>query len=203
MASQLKFTEFDSGLSWTVRESGERTSHALLQDGNVWLIDPLDIGDAIERAQALGKVVGIIQLLDRHNRDCAQLAKSLGVPQHKLPESIDGSPFAFFSVLDKPKWREVGLWWEAEKVLAVAESVGTTKGFAVGGAAVGVHPMLRLTPAHSPGEYTAAEHFLPGHGVPLHSLRAGANVKEAIDHSRRQIPKFVLSLPGMIKDMRR
>jgi hypothetical protein len=203
MAPTLKFTEFGSGLSWSIKESGARSSHALLADGQVWLIDPVDSGDAIERALGLGKIAGVLQLLDRHNRDCAPLADRLGVPHHKLPTHVDDSPFEFFSVLDRPKWHEVGLWWEAGKVLAVAESVGTAPGFAVGDAPVGIHPLLRLLPARAPGEYSAAEHLLCGHGVPLHTPNAGADVKHAIERSRRDIPKLLIEVPGMIKGMRR
>jgi hypothetical protein len=70
-----------------------RTSHALAADGRVWLVDPVDWPDAIERARTLGEPSGVLQLLDRHNRDCARLAQQLGVPHLVAPGEIPQSPF--------------------------------------------------------------------------------------------------------------
>jgi hypothetical protein len=68
-----------NGFSWIVDEPMTRTSHALAAAGKVWLIDPVDWPDAIERARGLGEAAGVVRLLDRHNRDCAVLAERLGV----------------------------------------------------------------------------------------------------------------------------
>ena len=46
---------------------------------------------AIERALTLGEPAGVLQLLDRHNRDCAALAARLGVPHLVAPTSLPGS----------------------------------------------------------------------------------------------------------------
>src|SRR5580765_6801457 len=62
------------GFSWIVGESMTRTSHALASGGKVWLIDPVDWPDAIDRARSLGEPAAVVQLLDRHNRDCAAVA---------------------------------------------------------------------------------------------------------------------------------
>ena len=69
--------EYEFGFSWVMDEPLERTSHALAADGRVWLIDPVDVPEAIERATALGEPAAVVQLLDRHNRDCAELAERL------------------------------------------------------------------------------------------------------------------------------
>ena len=68
------------GFGWLVEETMTRTSHALAADGRVWLVDALDWPEAIDRALGLGEPAGVIQLLDRHNRDCAVLAERLGIP---------------------------------------------------------------------------------------------------------------------------
>ncbi|HEV2076205.1 MAG TPA: hypothetical protein VGR10_08185, partial [Thermoleophilaceae bacterium] len=66
--------EHDLGLSWVVEEAMERASHALADAGRVWLVDPVDVPEATERALALGRPAAVLQLLDRHPRDCAALA---------------------------------------------------------------------------------------------------------------------------------
>ena len=83
----------DDGFGWIVEEPMTRTSHALAADGKVWLVDALDWPDAIERALGLGEPAGVIQLLDRHDRDCAALATRLAVPHLVAPDEIPGSPF--------------------------------------------------------------------------------------------------------------
>ena len=87
-----------------------RTSHALAADGKVWLVDALDWPEAIERALALGEPAGVVQLLDRHDRDCAALASRLGVPHVVAPDEIPGSPFACIPVMRRKRWRESALW---------------------------------------------------------------------------------------------
>ena len=54
-----------------------RGSHALVHDGRVWLIDPVDSEGDVERAVGDNEPAGVIQLLDRHNRDNAAIADSL------------------------------------------------------------------------------------------------------------------------------
>ena len=71
-----------------------RTSHALAAAGKVWLVDPVDWPDAIDRATSLGEPAGVLQLLDRHNRDSAAIAERLGVPHLTAPRELPGTPFA-------------------------------------------------------------------------------------------------------------
>ena len=76
------------GFSWIVDEPMARTSHALAARGMVWLVDPVDWPDAIDRACALGEPAAVLQLLDRHNRDCAGLAAQLGIPLFVAPDEL-------------------------------------------------------------------------------------------------------------------
>jgi len=147
-----------AGFSWLVEEPMTRTSHALAAGGRVWLVDPVDWPPAIERALGLGEPTGVIQLLDRHNRDCADLADELGVPHLRVPSALPDSPFAVLPVVSKPRWSEVALWWEEERTLVVAEALGSNPFFTVDGDRLGVHGLLKpfpprrrfagLTPAH-------------------------------------------------------
>ena len=124
-----------------------RSSHALAANGSVWLVDPIDRPDAVDRALALGKPAGVIQLLDRHDRDCTMLAERLGVTHVVAPDALAGSPFTFVPVMRWRRWRESALWWpDARRGLAVtADALGTNRFYTAGKAPVAVHLLLRLT----------------------------------------------------------
>lgn len=182
------------GFGWIVDESMTRTSHALVADGKVWLVDPVDWADAIERAAALGEPAGVIQLLDRHGRDCAALAARLSVPHHVTPDEVPGSPFRFVPVLSRKRWRESALWWSETRTLAIAEALGSTAFFAVGGDPLGVHLLLRLAPPRMLTAYEP-EHVLVGHGDGVHGESATRALRDALRTSRRGLPGVVVRLP--------
>src|SRR5688500_6585370 len=150
-----------------------RSSHALVDEGRVWLVDPVDIPEATERALGLGEPAGVLQLLDRHPRDCAALAERLGVPHLRLPDAVPDSPFEVITVVDLPKWREKALWWPALEALVVAEAVGAGPMF---GDPAGIHVFLRLKPPGVLRDHDPA-HLLFGHGTGVH----GAAAKRALE----------------------
>jgi hypothetical protein len=135
--------ESDYGFGWVAEERTARASHALAVDGRVWLMDAMLWPDALERARSLGEPAGVIQLLDRHNRDCDDVASRLGVPHLRVPDHVD-APLEIVSVVNVPLWRERALWWAERRVLVVADVLGTVGFFAPGGRPIGVHPFLRL-----------------------------------------------------------
>ena len=182
------------GFSWIVDEPMTRTSHVLAADGRVWLVDPVDWPDAIERALTLGEPAGVVQLLDRHNRDCAALAERLGVPHLVTPETIPDSPFEFIPVVRRSRWQERALWWPATRTLVVAESLGTNPFFTARKAPVGVHLLLRLTPPKALGTYEPA-HVLVGHGEGVRGPDTTDAVRRAIAESRRRLPGVLARLP--------
>lgn len=182
--------EHDLGVSWVVEDEPlQRCSHALADDGRVWLVDPVEDAAALEAVGALGEVAGVLQLLDRHPRDSAVLARQYGVPHLRLPSSVPGSPFDLFDVVSVPGWRERGLWWPARRALLVPEAVGTPDYFTTGTAAAGVHPMLRALPPRGALEDFAngLEHLLCGHGAPLHGDAAADGLRVALQRSRRDL----------------
>jgi hypothetical protein len=195
--------EHDLGLTWVMDEPMERGSHALRAgDGRVWLVDPVQDDAALAAAAALGPPAGVLQLLDRHNRDCAAIAQALGVPHARVPQvAPEGAPFHVVRVVDNPVWKEVALWWPERRALVVAEALGTNAAFAVGDGPVGVHPLRRLLP---PGMLRGlgAEHLLVGHGPPLHGPEVAAQVDEAIARSRQDIPKLLTKIPTLIRAAR-
>lgn len=202
MGAASRFHEHELGASWTQTEIQMRGSHALVNDGRVWLVDPVDSGDDVERAVGEHKPAGVIQLLDRHQRDCAVVAERLGVPHHRLPTELPESPFTLFSAFDRPMWREVGIWWPERKALIVAEAIGTSKVLAVADTGITVHLLLRLTPPGSLRKYTDVEHLLPGHGAPIHDPELGARIQEALSRSRRDLPRTLTQLPEMFRGTR-
>src|SRR3954454_11730517 len=127
-------SEFALGLTWQIEEAAMRTSHAVLAGGRVWLVDPVDEPEAMERARALGEPAAVVQLIDRHNRDCAAIAARLGVPHLEVPDAVPGSPFQAIPVLRMKRWRETALWWPERELLVVAEAIGTVEVFTAGGA---------------------------------------------------------------------
>jgi hypothetical protein len=193
----VKAIEHEAGLSWVIDDGMQRASHALLDRGDVWLIDPVDEGEAIERATAMGTPKAVIQLLDRHNRDCEAVAKRLGVPLKRVPGSLRETPFEVIEVIKRRRWKEVALHWRERELVVVAEAVGTAPLFALGKGAVGVHPLLRLTPPRVL-EGTDPKVLLVGHGAPV--LRnAAQGLEDALARSRSDIPRLLLSLPGAVR----
>lgn len=186
-----------AGLTWYETTGMSRAAQAVKENGRVWLIDPFEDEAALTAAAELGSPAGVIQLLDRHNRDCAAIAGRLGVVHHKLPRSLPGTPFEVQSVVDRPWWHELALWWPGGHTLVVAEAIGTAPLFALGREA-GVHPMLRLVPPrHALGSYRP-QRLLVGHGRALES-HAEEALREALATSRTDLPQMLTKLPGVLR----
>lgn len=186
------------GFGWIEAARMQRTSHALAAGGRVWVIDPIE-GDGVdERIRALGEPAGVLQLLDRHERDGAAFAARLGVALHVLPRAVEGSPFSFLPVASSRWWREVALWWPDERVLACADVLGTIPHFRAGAEPAGVHPLLRFRPPRSLAGL-GAEHLLVGHGEGLHGPGTAAAVDDALRHARRRIPRWLVQLPRVLR----
>jgi hypothetical protein len=185
------------GSSWIAAEPAllERASHALLAGGRIWLVDPVD-GEGVEQhVGALGEPAAVIQLMDRHARDCVALAGRLGVPHHRLPfAGVPGASFEVLRVLDLPGWREAALWWPDERVLVCTEALGTASYFRAPGEALAVHPFLRPYQPRALRDLArclAPGHVLVGHGPALHGDRAAPALREAVLRGRRNAPRWL------------
>ena len=185
------------GLTWTEPGMMVRSGHAVRSEGRVWLVDPFEDGPALREVSDLGTPAGVIQLLDRHNRDCEAIAARLGVPLLRLPGDAPDTPFDVVPVLSRWGWHEVALWWERERALIVAEAIGTAPPFALGRRA-GVHPLLRLTPPRSQLAPYRPSMLLVGHGPALETDAAAA-LDDALGHARSDIPRLVTSLPRLVR----
>jgi hypothetical protein len=182
------------GFGWVVEEAATRTSHALAADGRVWLVDALDWPEAIDRALALGDPAGVIQLLDRHDRDCAELAARFGVPHLVAPDAVSGSPFELVPVMRRKRWRESALWWPETRTLVTADALGTNRFYTGGKAPLGVHVVLRLTPPKALGAFEP-ERVLVGHGEGIVDALAADALRHALTSSRRGLPGVLLRMP--------
>jgi hypothetical protein len=185
------------GLTWVVEEPMRRASHALVADNRVWIVDPVECEGAPELA-ALGEPAAVLQLLDRHNRDCAAVASRLGVPHLNVPDSVPDSPFEAIAAVRVPKWQETALWWPARSALVVAEVLGTNEMYTGGRAPLGMHLFLR---PFVPGALRGyrPEHLLCGHGAPRHGPAVGDEIEAAYRNARRGIPGVLRALPGAVR----
>lgn len=191
MAADTRFCdEADFGFGWYLRgDTLPRTSHALVHEGAVWLVDPIEAPGVGERVRALGEPRGVIQLLDRHARDGAAWALQLGVPLHVVPfAAIAGAPFELLPLVRSRFWRECALWWPERRVLVAADALGTLPYFRAGGEPIGVHPLLRLRPPRTLARLDP-EHVLVGHGAGLHGPETAAAVRQAVATARRRLPR--------------
>jgi hypothetical protein len=189
---------FTEGLSW--RPPGEgfmrRTSHALLVEGGVWLVDPLDAAGLDAELAALGDVAGIVITMARHRRDAESLAERLGIevwahdalgdvrigPRlRRFGDRLPDVPFEWISLRGhrtRALWREVAFVWPERRLAVVGESVGTAPYFLMADERVGLHPLRRTSP---PAELARldAERLLVGHGDGL-SAGAGRDLNDLV-----------------------
>ena len=185
--------ESEFGFGWIHPEPRfmQRTSHAILAGGGVWLIDPVE-GDGVEeRVRALGEPAGVVVLLDRHARDARTFAERLGTSLHMLPfAGLPRSPFELAGVRGHAFGREITLWCEECAALIVADSVGTAPYYCAGDEPLGVHPLLRLQPPRHLARFRP-RHILCGHGEGLHGDSTADELREALDTARRRLPRWL------------
>ena len=192
------YDEYEFGFSWVLEESMQRTSHALLVEGRVWLVDPVAVDEALERAAALGPPAGVLRLLDRHDRDCRALAIRLGVPHLDVPDDVPGTPFEAIPAVRTRRWRETALWWPERSALVVAEVVGGNAHYTGAAGGVGMHLFLR---PFAPGTVRGyePEHLLLGHGAGVHGPAAAEQLERAHHRARRDIPRVLARLPFALR----
>ena len=193
----VKLQRHALGVTWIEQNAMARAAHALVDGGRVWLIDPYEDAEALAAVAGLGTPAGVLQLLDRHNRDCRPIADRLGVPLLRLPADVAGTAFEAIPMISNVAWREVALWWGAERALVVAEAVGTAPAFALG-RRVGVHPLLRLNPPRKQLSQFQPERLFVGHGEAIES-DADAALREALAYSRRDLPRLFISMPKLLR----
>jgi hypothetical protein len=195
--------ELELAVGWIAPEPRfmQRASHAVADGKRVWVIDPVDDAEAIRRVLALGEPAGVLQLLDRHGRDCALVARRLGVPHLVVPEAPAGAGFEVIPLLRRKRWHEVALWFPATRTLVCADALGTAPYYRARSERMGVSPLLRLTPPRALLAF-APEHVLVGHGAGVHDAATEA-VREALATSRRRTPSWLVSAARSVLVTRR
>ena len=186
--------ELEFAVGWIAPEPRfmQRASHAVLDGERVWVIDPVDDDEAIRRALELGEPAGVVQLLDRHGRDCALVARRLGVPHLAVPEAAPrDATFEVIPLLRRRRWHEVALWFPATGTLVCADALGTAPYYRARSERIAVSPLLRLAPPRALLAFEP-EHVLVGHGAGVHDGAAEA-VREALTTSRRRTPAWIVS----------
>lgn len=183
--------EFEHGFGWYPEgERFRRTSHAIQADGAVWLTDVVDGPELDERLRALGEPAGVVQLIDRHDRDNAAVADRLGIPLHVIPfTGVPGAPFVVVPVVRLRFWREIALWFPEQRILVCGDAIGSLGYFPARGELIGVHPLLRLFPPRRALGDLEPEHVMFGHGEGVHGPAATPALREALATARRRLPR--------------
>ncbi|WP_435154053.1 hypothetical protein [Haladaptatus sp. DFWS20] len=199
---------WDGGVGWIAHpdETMQRASHALVADGDVWVIDPVDTPELDDLLAEFGEVAGVVVLLDRHMRDAEAIARKhevpvylptwvrrsvSGVPVRRFEQTLADTDFRALRLFDNPAWQEAGLYDETTGTLVVPESIGTAEYFRANHERLGVHPMIRLLPPDELRGLTP-ERILVGHGAGVFDA-AAVTLADALDGSRRRYPSLLAS----------
>ena len=181
------------------RRAMQRTSHALVVDGKVVARRPGRLRrGAGPRAPASGEIAGVLQLLDRHNRDCAPLAERFGVPHLKRPGRRPGH-----AAEGDPGRPLPGL--EGDRALvARARGADRRRGrrrqrrlYTGGRGAVGHAPDAARAARRVGLRSYAPRHLLMGHGAGVHGVAAKPALEQAHARARRDIPAVLEKLPTL------
>lgn len=194
-----------AGVGWIAYpdEKMRRASHAIAIDGDVWVIDPVDVDGLDELLAELGTVAGVVLLLDRHKRDSAAIANRHDVSVY-VPDFMNGvrndieapvelfrreladTGYAVHEIANNFAWKEAALYGEDDDTLVVPEALGTSSYFLASGERLGVHPALRLKPPKKLGRLTPSR-ILVGHGSGIHE-NAPATLDDALSGARARTP---------------
>ncbi len=179
-------------------DPAQRASSAIVADAGTLVVDPVD-GDGLDALlSGLPPVIGVVTLLDRHQRDAAVIAERLGAPR-LTPIALGGSGVAVDgveerSVFERRSWREALLWLPDRRLLVCAETLGTA-GFllASSGDPLGMHPFARLRPPRAAFAGLDPEVIAVGHGPPL-DHDASESMRNVLSGARRQMPQSWLRM---------
>lgn len=203
--SLTEIDRWDGGAGWIAHaeEEMQRASHALVSDGEVWVVDPVDVDGLDEWLAELGEVAGVVVLLDRHKRDSAAVARrhdvavhvprwmsgvatKLDAPVERTDDTLGDTGYEVHRIIDNPFWQEAALYNPESRVLVTPEAFGTVEYYCAPEEDLGVHPALRLFPPKKLERFDA-DRLLVGHGegVPEGASRA---IRDALDGARRNAP---------------
>lgn len=201
---------WDGGLTWISHpeERMRRASHVVVEDGDAWVVEPVDADGLDDLLAGCGTVAGVVVLSDYHRRDAAAVADRHGVPVY-LPEwlsdlaaDVDAPTEVFRGVLpgtdlhrvrlfDGPLWREVALYDRETGTLLATESLATADALTRAGERLAVSPYVRLFPPRDALAPLDVRRVLVGHGEPVLS-DADAALEAALANARRGAPAVLV-----------
>lgn len=203
--------EFDGGFGWIAHpeETMQRASHALVDGGAVWLVDPVDAAGLDDYLESYDEVAGVAVLFHYHRRHAARIARrhdvpvslpagmtalddgDVDAPVERFTDRLGGTDYALRQVARSRIWQEWALF-DGETLL-VPESVGTASYFLASGERLGVSMMRRLSPPREVLGGLAPDRILCGHGA---GVFAGASeeLERALRESRRTAPRLYVTL---------
>jgi hypothetical protein len=209
---------WDGGLTWLAHpgERMARASHALVVDGEAWVVEPVDVAGLDDWLADLGPVAGVVVLADYHRRDAAAVAGRHDVPMvlpetvAHLGEPIDAPVEPFAATLGAAgvepvplygglPWAEAALYDPASGTLAATETLVSGAHHALPGERLAVTPYVRLFPPRDALSGLAVDRVLSGHGEPVLS-DAEAALEDALANARRGAPRVILqNLPYLLR----
>lgn len=207
---------FDGGFGWIAHpdEAMQRASHALVADGAVWVVDPIDVPGLDDRLTERGAVAGVVALFNWHTRDASAVATRHGVAVHvptwvtrvagrveapveRFHGELGDSGYRAVRITPHPLWREAALYHEADGTLLVPDSVGTAAYFRAPGERLGVSAYQRPWPPRRALGVLQPERLLLGHGAGIFDGATPA-LAEALASARRRAPAAIATNLGTL-----
>ena len=210
--------EFEGGVGWLAHpeETMQRAGHALVDDGRVWLVDPVDAKGLDGRLADLGTVAGVVVLYDYHRRDAAAIATrhdapvllpagmtaldddDVAAPVRRLEGRLGDTGYYLRPVTQRRFWQEWALF--DGETLVVAESLGTADYFLAPGERLGVSLARRAVPPGGLADLEP-ERVLCGHGAGVEADAAG-ELQRALAAARRTAPRMYLRhAPTLLRNL--
>lgn len=173
-----------------------RACSAVVLDAGTVLVDPIDADGLDAQLAGLPAVIGVVTLLDRHQRDAAAIAERLGVPR-LTPTALGGQGLRLDGVQERAViarrgWREALMWLPDRRLLVCTETLGTA-GFDLArrGDPLGMHPFARPFPPRAAFRGIEPAAIAVGHGPPL-TVDAAAALRRVLARARLQLPRHWL-----------
>ena len=192
--------DFENGFGWIGKpeDKMKRTSHAFVEDGEVYLVDAVDAKNLDRKISEYGEVKGVIILFARHVRDSEELARRYDCPIYvpewferelqaeviKISDNVPGTDWEIHEVVDSRLSKEAALYHRENNTLIVADSLGTAKHLRGRGEKLGMSPLYRLNPPKRLLNFEP-ERIFCGHGEGIRE-DASETMKNTIKQGRKR-----------------
>ncbi len=191
--------EHPLGLTWIVDDPLLRASHALVHDGRVWFVDPVDAPEAIERAPRSASPPRCCSCSWPTRATARRSRQRLNVPHLTLPDVLPDSPFSVLDISLGP-WKERALWWPEPRGLIVAGVDRHRVALRRRPRPAGVHFLRRALPPSQLKPFLP-EHLLVGHGEPSTAAKRPPRCSTRSTARAATFRRFVWKAPGILRSM--